>query len=209
VSRALIVVAHPDHQSLTHHVAKELRTSLEHHGVSSEIADLTAENFDPRFTHVDRSSYHQVTPTPEDVLAEQERLDRVDHVFLVFPVYWWSMPALLKGWIDRVFINGWAFEQTEGGPLTPKLSRLSINLIPIAGSDAGAYDRHGHHASISTQIEHGIIDFCGAERGATTYVYESETKQSSIIADEVSQLVRNIAKKTTQHPLSCTPSPHV
>lgn len=208
MTAALIVIAHPDQQSLAHYVAKELQRTLVRHGVSSEIADLTAENFDPRFTYADRSSYQQVTPIPGDVIAEQERLDRVDHVFLVFPVYWWSMPALLKGWIDRVFINGWAFEQTEGGSLTPKLSRLSMNLIPIAGSDAGAYERHGYHASISAQIEHGIIDFCGAKRGATTYLYESETKQSSAITDEVNQLVQDIVTRTTPQPLNCTPSPH-
>ncbi len=79
-----------------------------------------------------------------------------------------SMPALLKGWIDRVFINGWAFGQTEGGSIIPKLHRLSFDLIPITGSDASAYERHGYHASIRTQNEHGILDLCGAGRATTT-----------------------------------------
>jgi putative NADPH-quinone reductase len=49
----------------------------------------------------------RATP-PADVLAEQARIDRADALVLVFPIYWWSLPGLLKGWIDRVFVNGWA-----------------------------------------------------------------------------------------------------
>jgi NAD(P)H dehydrogenase (quinone) len=193
VTKALIVTAHPDLNSLTHHVAKQLHNALTRQGILNEVADLAAESFDPRFTRDDRSSYQQATPSPVDVLVEQERIDRVGHLVLVFPVYWWSMPALLKGWIDRVFVNGWAFEQPEGSPLKPKLGRLSIHLVPIAGSDAGTYERHGYRASISTQIEHGVIDFCGAKRGSTTYFYDSETKKPSVIVDEVSSLAEDIA----------------
>lgn len=198
MTRALIVIAHPDPDSLTHHVTKELQSAFADQGVSSEVADLAAEDFDPRFTQEDRSSYQQVTRMPADVVAEQERIDRADHLVLVFPVYWWSMPALLKGWIDRVFVSGWAFEQLEGGSLQPKLGRLSMHLVPIAGSDASSYERHGYRASISTQIEHGVMDFCGARRGSATYLYDSETKGLSVIADEVGALARDIARAATQ-----------
>lgn len=196
--KALIVVAHPDQNSLSHHVAKELEGAFATQGVSSELADLAAENFDPRFTKGDRLSYQQLAPIPSDVETEQDRIDRADHLVLLFPVYWWSMPALLKGWIDRVFVNGWAFELNEGGSLEPKLGRLPIHLVPIAGSDAGAYERHGYRASIESQFEHGVIDFCGAERGGTTYIYDSETTPRAAITDEVRSLAQGIALRASQ-----------
>ncbi|GAA1152723.1 NAD(P)H-dependent oxidoreductase [Nesterenkonia lutea] len=194
MSRALIVIAHPDQRSLTHFVAAELETAFASQGISSEVADLAAEDFDPRFTRDDRSSYQGLRAIPDDVTAEQERIDRADHLILVFPVYWWSMPALLKGWVDRVFVNGWAFELTEGGSVAPKLAGLTIHLVPLAGSDASAYDRHGYRASIKAQIEHGVIDFCGARRGSMRYLYDSETKPQAVITDEVSLLARDIAE---------------
>ncbi|WP_159802664.1 NAD(P)H-dependent oxidoreductase [Arthrobacter zhaoguopingii] len=194
---ALIVVVHPDLRSLSHQVAAEVGDALTDAGVSSEVADLAAERFDPRFNAGDRSAYRRGAAVLGDVAAEQKRLDRVEHLILVFPVYWWSMPALLKGWIDRVFVNGWAFEQPEGGSLTPKLQRLTIHLVPIAGGDADGYQRHGYGTSLSTQIEHGIVDFCGARRGSTRYLYDSETKTATVLAEEAKQLAHDIAQEIT------------
>lgn len=93
---------------------------------------------------------------------------------LVFPVYWWSMPALLKGWIDRVFVNGWAFEVDAANGMRRNLGRLTTHLIPIAGDEPGVYERHGYEKAVRTQIEHGIVDYCGSRRGATAFLYESE-----------------------------------
>jgi NAD(P)H dehydrogenase (quinone) len=105
--RTLIVTAHPDSDSLTHHAAQRLSDMLGSEATS--FAHLAQEDFDPRFTPEDRRTYVAGGGERESsIVVEQNRLDGVDHVVLVFPVYWWSMPALLKGWIDRVFVSGWA-----------------------------------------------------------------------------------------------------
>ncbi|MFD0332389.1 NAD(P)H-dependent oxidoreductase [Streptomyces erythrogriseus] len=106
----LLVAANPDPGSLTHHVLGRLEAALQPGSV--EIADLSEERFDPRFTPADRRAYDEGGNYPADVMAEHRRLERATDLVLVFPVYWWSMPALLKGWIDRVFVNGWAFEHS-------------------------------------------------------------------------------------------------
>lgn len=170
--KTLIVTAHPDSESLTQEVAHRLRRALR--PGSTEIADLAAEGFDPRFTAADRHTYRVGADFATDVAAEQRRIGTADHVVLVFPVHWWSMPALLKGWIDRVFVNGWAFQAQPDGGIRRTLGRLTMHLIPLAGDDAGVYERHGYDRSLRTQIEHGIIDYCGMERGVTTFVHESE-----------------------------------
>lgn len=172
VMSVLIVAAHPDPASLTHAAARRLADAVAPHDV--EIADLAAEGFDPRFTLADRHAYEVAGDYPDDVTAEIARIERATDLVLVFPVYWWSMPALLKGWIDRVFVNGWAFGVGEGGGIRPGLKRLTTHLIPIAASDAALYDRRGYDRSIRTQIENGIVDYCGSRRGVTAFVYESE-----------------------------------
>ena len=174
----LIVTANPEPTSLTRAVADRLADALP--AGSVEIADLTAEGFDPRWTTADRHAYLVAGDYPDDVAAEMARVDRNDHVVLVFPVYWWSMPGLLKGWIDRVFANGWAYGVGDGGGIRPGLGRVTMHLIPVAGSDAALYARRGYDRSFETQITAGIIDYCGMQRGSTAFLYESEEQGTDV-----------------------------
>ncbi|WP_027668344.1 MULTISPECIES: NAD(P)H-dependent oxidoreductase [Rhizobium] len=161
---ALIVVAHPDPRSLTHGVAAHLAegVALADAGHSLEIADLAAEGFDPRFSAADLGLHLRDEAVPADVAAEQARIDRADALVLVYPVYWWSMPGLLKGWIDRVFTNGWAYDDRSGTGVVKLLGRLPVHLVGLGGADAGTYARHGYFGAMKTQIDHGIFNYCGA-----------------------------------------------
>ncbi len=158
----LVVVAHPLPASLTQVVAGEIANAARTAGHTAEVADLAAEGFSAVFAAADRSAQQGEAPRPHDVVAEQARLDRADHLVLVYPVYWWSMPALLKGWIERVFVSGWAFDEGEDGAIVKKLGRLKVHLVALGGASARTYARHGYADAMKVQIEHGIFDFCGA-----------------------------------------------
>ncbi len=179
---ALIVVSHPDPGSLTHAVAERVC-----HGVQSatapgthtiELADLAAEGFDPRFSEADVALHLKQAPPPADVAAEHARLARADALVLVYPVYWWSFPALLKGWIDRVFTQGYAYEEGAGGKLAKKLGHLQVHLLGIGGADAGTYGRRGYAGAMKTQIEHGIFDYCGARVASSGLLLQSSTQEA-------------------------------
>lgn len=198
---ALIVVSHPDSQSLTHAVAqafaKGVTASGEH---STEIADIAAEGFDPAFNQNDRSAYFLKAPLPSDIVREQARIDRADALVLVYPIYWWSFPGQLKGWIDRVFTNGWAYEETPDGKLVKRLGHLAVHLIGIGGADTGTYARHGYTQAMRTQIDHGIFDFCGARlvsseflldvngRAAASHVVAAQALGAAAFASQVPAL---------------------
>lgn len=160
----LIVTAHPHAQSLTHAVAAAIARGVADAGGdhTTERADLAAEGFDPRFSAADFAVHDRITPPPADVLAEQARLDRADALVLVYPVFWWSLPAQLKGWIDRVFSNGWAYDVDDTGRVHKKLQRLKVHLVAIGGADLRTYARHGYFGAMRTQIDHGIFGYCGA-----------------------------------------------
>ncbi|MFJ9123248.1 NAD(P)H-dependent oxidoreductase [Streptomyces sp. NPDC102340] len=187
----LLVTAHPDANSLTHQVAEQLVSALRPRAV--EVADLHREQFEPRFTPADRRAYHEGGGYPPDVAREHRRLDRAADLVLVFPVYWWSMPALLKGWIDRVFVNGWAFEFSADSGLRPRLQGLTTHLLPVAGADSGTYERHGYEQVLRTQIEHGIVDYVGSRRGATAFIHESESSSTDTAAS-VTRAVRAVSE---------------
>ena len=159
---ATIVLAHPIETSLTRAIAGKVAAGIAADGHGAEIVDLMAEGFDPRFTARDIAVLAREAVPADDVLAEQARLDRSDALVLVYPVYWWSMPALLKGWIDRVFANGWAYDDIPGKAVVKKLGRLPIHLIAIGGADRRTYDRHRYAEAMKVQIDHGIFDYCGA-----------------------------------------------
>ena len=194
---SLVVVSHPDRDSLTHGAARAVCDAIRGAGGDVEFADLAAEGFDPRFTPADLALFRGTGEVPAEVVAEQERIDRADHLILVFPMYWWSMPALLKGWIDRVFVGGWAYDATPGATQFGMLDRLTVHLVIVAGDDAASFERHGIPQTVRTQIERGIVSYCGATHGSTTYVYESDTKDPDLLAAEISALGEMLVERTS------------
>jgi NAD(P)H dehydrogenase (quinone) len=159
---ALVVTSHPDPASFTHAVARQVMAGIEADPRrTGELVDLAAEGFDPRFTATDHGLFLRRNPADPAVRAEQRRIDRADALVLVYPIYWWSMPGLLKGWIDRVFAQGWAYDDGPGGT-TRLLGRLAVQLLGIGAADAGTYARHDYGGAMRTQIDHGIFGYCGA-----------------------------------------------
>lgn len=193
---ALIVVAHPNPQSLTHSLARQIAEGLTLADASNtyEIADLSAQGFDPVFGTADMAVHHREAPPPADVLAEQARIDRADALVLVYPVYWWSMPALLKGWIDRVFSNGWAFDFSLDSPFVQKLGHLRVHLVGVGGADAGSFSRHGYDTAMKTQIDYGIFEYCGARVVTSELLLDSEVQEPQIHLKAARALGRNLYK---------------
>jgi NAD(P)H dehydrogenase (quinone) len=201
---ALIVVAHPDPKSLTHSVAAQLGEggSRSGSGHTFEVANLAAEGFDPRFTAADLAVHRREVPTPADVAAEQARIDRADALVLVYPVYWWSMPGLLKGWIDRVFTNGWAYDYSPDTGVTKKLRHLDVHLVAIGGADLRTYARHGYFGAMKTQIDHGIFDYCGARVMTSELLLDSETPDMTSQLDTAREIGRNLFAKSQRCEIS-------
>lgn len=158
----LIVTAHPDPASFTHATVARFVAGIETvPGTSHEVVDLIAEGFDPRFTSADDDAFDGRTSVGAEVVTQQQRLDRADVLVLLFPVYWWSMPAVMKGWIDRVFVSGWAFVEEPDEGMTRLLGRLKGRVVAIGGTNRGTYERRGYLAALETQIVEGVFRYCG------------------------------------------------
>ena len=125
--RALVVLAHPLSDSLCAHLAHQAMDALRARGATVDILDLYAEGFQPALTETERR-LHYTTPEPgPDIIALQQRLAAADTLVLVFPTWWFSMPAILKGWFDRVWAPKFAFE--HGTPIKPLLTGLKACLV--------------------------------------------------------------------------------
>jgi NAD(P)H dehydrogenase (quinone) len=195
---ALIVVSHPVPRSFTHQFAARVAQAVrEDRGHTAEVADLAAEGFDPRFTGGDLALYGRRAPPPPDVAAEQARIDRADALLLVYPVYWWSFPGLLKGWIDRVFANGWAYDEAPGGKVVKRLNHLPVHLVAIGGANLRTYARHGYFGAMRTQIDHGIFDYCGA-RVLTSELILEPAQEGARLFDVAAQIGRRLFTETSR-----------
>lgn len=194
----LIVTSHPDPGALTHAVARRIADGIAGtSGATIEMADLAAERFDPRFTQDDLKGHHRQAPFSADVLAEQARLDRADALVLVFPVYWWSMPALMKGWIDRVFTGGWAYDDSSGQGVLKKLGHLPVHLVGLGGADERTWQKRGYTEAMKTQIDTGIFDYCGAPVLSSTLLLETDTGDAHVHLHSAHALGQQIASTMT------------
>lgn len=173
---SLIVVAHPEPSSLTHaiaaHIGQGILAADPTHTVT--IADLHAEGFDPRFNRADNALFRGSAGVPADVTAEQARLNAANALVLVYPLYWWSFPALLKGWIDRVLTHGWAYAEGADGKVEKKLQHLQVHLVGVGGAGAEMIERRGYGAAMQTQIDKGIFDYCGAPVLSSSLLLDSD-----------------------------------
>ncbi|MBC2771414.1 NAD(P)H-dependent oxidoreductase [Rhizobium sp. AQ_MP] len=122
----LVVLAHPLPESFAASAAKTVVEALEDQGHTVDMLDLYAEDFDPRLSPAERAAYLEPGYRPaEDVSGIIARLKAADGLILVFPQWWFNLPAIMKGFIDRIFVPGVAFEHDKaGGRIVPLMTHI-------------------------------------------------------------------------------------
>jgi NAD(P)H dehydrogenase (quinone) len=123
--RALLVVAHPLDNAFAKAAAARIRATLERRGIEVDMIDLYADDFDPRLTDAERRSYFTTPYDSRAVAGYVARLMLAEKLVFVFPQWWFNVPAILKGFFDRVLAPGVAFDHPSGGgPLIPRLTHV-------------------------------------------------------------------------------------
>jgi putative NADPH-quinone reductase len=135
VTRALVVHAHPLADSLVAAARERVLRGLAAAHAEVRVNDLYADGFEPEFTAHDKATHKE----PGVVPALQGYVDDLrwcDTLVLVYPTWWSGQPAILKGWIDRVWVNGVAWELPDGADrLRPALRNVRrIVVVTTHGS---------------------------------------------------------------------------
>ncbi len=158
----LLVLAHPVQGSLTHALADHARTVLQARGHIVTTRDLCAEGFDPVLTPAERGRYYETGPTAIPALPDHAaELREAEGLILVFPVWWFGMPAVLKGWFDRVWAPGTAFDHSAGGTgMRARLTGLSrVTAIATLGGPWWA-DRLILRQPVARALRYGTVMTC-------------------------------------------------
>lgn len=178
--KTLIVYAHEEPFSFNAAMKNTAVQTLEAEGHPVTVSDLyrmkfkavaDGEDFLERRDRyylkrqLEEKSARELGTLSHDIVQEQEKLQDADLVILQFPLWWFSMPAILKGWVDRVLTMGFAYGGGmwyDHGGLKGRKAMLSITT----GGPAPIYSEHGINGEMERilyPIQHGILYFCGME----------------------------------------------
>lgn len=129
----LIVVCHPVEDSFTFALARAYAGELEKLGHARQICDLYRMGFNPVLAAHELIPAGADHPADLDVRRAQDDIRAADTLTVIYPLWWLSMPAMLKGYVDRVFARGFAYE-AQGGIVHGLLSGKKAVLITVSGA---------------------------------------------------------------------------
>jgi len=123
--KCLVVIAHPLTDSLCHTLARTAIDTLSAQGHEVQIEDLYQTGFSPALTVSERQSYYEAPFNADAIRPRITQLLDAEAIVLVFPTWWFGFPAILKGWFDRVWAPGVAYDHASDlGPIKPRLRNL-------------------------------------------------------------------------------------
>jgi NAD(P)H dehydrogenase (quinone) len=219
--KILVVAAHPEPRSLNASLTAFAVDHLRAAGHQVRLSDLYAMKWkatvdaDDFPGHAPDRRLHVMDVSEEatlagrlspDIAAEQDKLRWADAVILQFPMWWFSAPAILKGWIDRVFTSGFAYgpgvapPYGEDAPLSGRRALLSVTY--------GARERsfsadgiHGRLQDVLHPLQHGLLRFTGMAPLEPFAVPEANALPAERFADAREVYARRLDTLFTSEPV--------
>jgi len=187
----LIIVAHPRRDSFNYTIKDFLIKEFESRGDKVKVRDLYLNKFRP-ILDFDELKYNKEGKTCPDIAVEQNYIEWSDEVTFIYPLWWNAFPAILKGYIDRVFTNGFAFRITETGP-EGMLTKKKVRLITSAGMSEESLKKSNVFESLNVTQDRGVFEFCGMEVVDHTYITESTTLSEKEKGEIIEILIRKVS----------------
>ncbi|MGD8789839.1 MAG: NAD(P)H-dependent oxidoreductase [Burkholderiales bacterium] len=154
----LVVYAHPNPQSFNHAILDHFTKGLTEAGHTTDVVDLYGIDFDPCVRLADLAQFTD-GEMPSDVVEQQQKVTNADGIAMIHPIWGWSFPAILKGWMDRVFSYGFAYEAGERG-VRGLLEDRKTTVMSTAGGPEEFYETAGYMDAFITTCN-GIFNVSG------------------------------------------------
>jgi putative NADPH-quinone reductase len=157
MKKILIINGHPDKESLCSELAESYKRGADASGALCKLVNLADLEFNP----VLKYGYRQRTELEPDLVSVQNDISESDHIVMVYPNWWSTYPALLKGFIDRTFLPQFAFKYRDNSSLWDKLLKgKSARLIVTMDTPKWYYwliNRNAGHYAMKV----GVLEFSG------------------------------------------------
>lgn len=188
--RCLVVLSHPLPQSLNAHFARVAVKALSEAGHEIRFLDLYAEGFDPALKPEERAAYYK------DAFEDVEDLQNIEALVLVFPTWWFGLPAMLKGWIDRSFLPGVAYDHASDlSALTPRLTNLREVLAITTLGAPGWIDRLILRRPVYRSLKWGLVKACAPKATFRMLsLYAAENVEESRVMAFAARITQTLSK---------------
>jgi putative NADPH-quinone reductase len=181
--KVLIVLAHHRENSLVHSVKNKFEKGLTDSGHQVTTLDLFKVGFDPVLREEDEPHYDQVEQkfSPE-VHEEMERINQHDAIVFVFPMYWSNMPAIMKGYLDRVWNLGFAYSYLS--PNTMKVKK--VFFMTTTGASEEIFIKRDHIKFINHYFNNVVAGYCKVENSRVK-IFDDAHNEEFVINNHLPQ----------------------
>lgn len=187
----LIIYSHPNPESFNHAILETFTAGLRKKGHEVRVRDLYELGFDPVLSASDFELLGKGLASA-DVKREQDEVRWADFITFIFPCWWAAMPAITRGYIDRVFSSGFAYIDDEKG-LRGLLGGKKAFYFCTLGAPSEVYEKFGIFKSMAQTIDESIFKFCGLALVGSKY-FGSVPKVTQAQRKAMLEEVRKIAE---------------
>ena len=174
--KCLVVVTHPLTDSLCSYLGAHVAAHLTDLGHEVVEENLYETNFDPALSTQERASYYSGSYDTSGITEQVARLKEAEALVLVYPTWWFSFPAMLKGWFDRVWGPGIAYDHADDlGPIRPRLDGLKKVLVVTTLGAPWWVDRLVMWQPVKRIVKYALLGACTrSSRLSYLSLYKSE-----------------------------------
>ena len=194
--KCLVVVAHPVTDSLCHSLARSAIQALAEAGHEVQVDHLYQTGFSPSLSVSERQSYYHPPFDSSAVQSQVSDLLSAEALVLVFPTWWFGFPAILKGWFDRVWAPGIAYDHaTDLGLIKPRLHNLRRTLAITSLGSPWWVDRLLLWQPVKRVLKTAILGTCApACRFEMLSFYKAERLSPNKVEAFCSRIEKRLAK---------------
>ena len=191
--RHLVIAAHPSMRSFNHAVVEAYTSELIERGHRVECRDLYGAGFNPILSARDLAAVAR-GKVAKDIKVEQAAIRRADVLTFISPLWWSGFPAVLKGYLDRVFCAGFAYVIKDGDYL-PGLSGKKGAIITTSGATAEELKSGGTLRALRTIYDEGLMEFSGIEMVRHLYLNGIDPAMSRADGEQRLETVRRFVRR--------------
>jgi len=188
--KILIILGHPDGKSFNGALASEYMKGATEAGYEVKLLLLGEIDFDLNL----HKGYKEIQELEPDLVCAQEDIKWADHLVFIFPDWWGCFPAVLKGFIDRIFLPGFGFKYHKDSPLWDRLLKgKSARIITTMDGPNFLYRFFLCSAGVKI-IKRAVLGFCGISPVRTTLI--AGVKNLSVVQKEKQiEKIKKLGKK--------------
>ncbi len=192
----LVDLSHPLPESLNRHFTDIVEKELASAGHGVTVLDLYQAEFDPRLTTAERGSYYGERFEASALKAHASALRDAEVLVLVFPTWWFGLPAMLKGWVDRVFAPGIAFDHgSDFGPIRPLLYKLRHVVAVTTLGSPWWVDRLVMRRPVRRILKWGVFKACAPKASFATLSFHAAEKPQPERVGRFAESIRKQLRK--------------